>query len=633
MRKLITLSLLFAAGLIVSGALLSTPTSGHKEKFYASPERIPGKYIVVLNESYVGRGASAPEVEAEAQFLSSVYGGELKSVYSNALKGYSVTMSDAEARSLSKDDRVLFVEEDRPVYTAATQLNAPWNLDRVDQRNLPLNTSFDYSQAGAGAHIYILDTGIRITHQEFGGRASVALDVLNDGQNGIDCNGHGTHVAGTAAGATYGVAKNAFVHSVRVLPCGGGGQISDIITAVDWLTANRVNPAVANLSVTAPGISNSMETAITNSIASGITYTIASGNQALDACGYTPARTPNAITVGASSIEDIRPNYSNYGACVDLHAPGHDIVSAGIGSDSGLALKSGTSMAAPLVAGVAAVYRAANPSANPATVAQAIDSSATVGVLTNVDPTSPNKLVYSWLGSVPPPSPTPTATPTMTPTPTPSPTPSVSPTPLPSGRVNVRKRVVRSGGPASIAVFPYQAPSLSTPNFTLVNDQEFSDPNVPGGAQVVSVTEATVSGMRLISVECLETGGQINTTVDVTNRRANIVVEGGESVTCTFTSEEIAPTAGQATISGRVVDTSGRGVRGVELTLVNAMTGETKRALSNAFGLYSFEGIEVAVFYMLTAQQSKRHHIENSVRSFTLNDDMANVDFLVRPLE
>ena len=628
MRKLVTLSLLFAAAPLISAILLSTTTSGHKDKFYSLPEPIPGQYIVVLNDDYVGRAASAPEVEAEAQYLSSMYGGEVRNVYSNALKGYSVSMSSQEAESLSKDDRVLSVEEDAWIYPSTSQTNAPWNLDRVDQRNLPLNTTFDYEQDGTGAHIYILDTGIRITHEDFGGRASVAFDALGDGQNGLDCSGHGTHVAGLAAGATYGVAKNAFVHSVRVLPCSGGGQIAHLIMAVDWLTANRVNPAVANISITAAGISPAMETAISNSIASGITYTIAAGNSFGEACNFTPARTPNAITVGATSVDDIRPSYSNYGACLDLFAPGQSILSAGLASDSAVVSKSGTSMAAPHVAGVAAVYRAANPSANPAAVALAINNSVTSGVVTSLGAGSPNKLLYSWLGGGPPSTPTPTPTPTVTPTPTPTPTPSLN------GHVSVRKRVIRSGGTSSVVVFPYQAPALASPSFTLLDNQEFSDPTVPAGAQVIAVTEANVAGMRLTGVECVEAGGQTvpNTTVDVANRRANIVVESGESVTCTFTSEELAPTAGHALVSGRVVDASGRGVRAVELTLLNAITGETRRATTNAFGLYFFDDLEVATFYVLTAQQSKRFSLENNVRSFTLNDNLVDVDFLAEPV-
>jgi subtilisin family serine protease len=630
MRKLTILSLVFAVGLIAAGSLLSVKTSGQKFKFRRSNQPIAGKYIVVLNDETVGRTAEAPVVEAEAQFLSSVYGGVVTGVYANALKGYSAAMSAKEAELLSRDDRVLFVEEDSEISISATQTNAPWNLDRIDQRALPLNGNYDYSQTGSGANVYILDTGIRITHQEFGGRASVAFDALGDGQNGLDCNGHGTHVAGTVGGSTYGVAKNARLYSVRVLPCGGGGQISDLILGIDWVTANRVNPAVANISITAPAISPALESAVTNSISSGIVYTIAAGNSQWDACEFTPARTPNAITVGATAEADERALYSNYGSCLDLFAPGNAVTSAGISSDTSTRVLSGSSMSAPLVGGIAAIYRAANPSASPSTVAQAILNSTTNGVVTSIDGTSsPNKLLYSWLSGAPAPTPTPTPTPTVTP----SPTPTTSPTPSVSGRITVKKRVRNaSSGTSSTTTFPYQATNITTSNFSLVNNQEFTDPSVPATTQTVSVTEADVEGWRLVSVECVEVAGDtpnvINTTVDLANRRANIKVENSETVTCTFTSEELIPTAGDAMVSGRVVDASGRGVRGITLTLFNASNGQIVEAVTNNFGFYVFDAVEISTFYLLRANPTKRHQFSNGERTFVVNEDLANVDFL-----
>ena len=625
MRKLTILSLVFAASLFAAGSFLSIPTSGQKSKLNRSNQPIPNQYIVVLNDDFVGRSAEGAQVEAEAQFLSSVYGGAVRSVYSNALKGYSATMSPLEAEALSRNERVLFVEEDSVISVSATQVNAPWNLDRVDQRNLPFDTSYQYTQTGTGAHVYIVDTGIRISHQEFGGRANVVFDALSDGQNGLDCNGHGTHVAGTVGGATYGAAKNVFLHSVRVLPCGGSGQISDLIRGVDWITANRVNPAVANISITAPGTSPAMESAISSSISSGVVYTIAAGNNQWNACDYTPARTPNAITVAATAEADDRALYSNYGPCVDLFAPGNAVTSAGIASDSATRVLSGTSMSAPLVAAIAAIYRAANPSASPANVAAAINSATTTGVVTNIDGTSPNKLLYSWLSGGP--TPTPTPTPTVTPSPTPTPTPTES------GRITVRKRIRNSsGGTSSTTAFPYEATNIPTSNFSLISNQEFTDPSIPGGAPIVTVTEAEVAGWRLVAVECVEVAGSTpnipNTTVDLANHRANIAVESGESVTCTFTSEELIPTAGEATVSGRVVNSRGHGVRAITLSLFNAATGETQFAVTNNFGFYTFSELEVSSFYVVTALGSKRYTISDNQRSFMLNDDLANVDFL-----
>ncbi|HKX82987.1 MAG TPA: S8 family serine peptidase, partial [Pyrinomonadaceae bacterium] len=400
-------------------------------------------------------------------------------------------------------------------------------------------------------------------------------------------------------------------------------QISDIIAAVDWLTANRVNPAVANISITAPGTSPAMESAITNSISAGITYTIAAGNSGWLACDYTPARTVNAITVGATSDTDFRPNYSNYGACVDIFAPGHNVLSANHANDTATASKSGTSQAAPLVAGIAAVYRAANPSASPATVAQALLSTATTGTVTNLGDGSPNKLIYSWLSGGPSPTPSPTATPTPTPTPVPS-----------SGQLRIRKRTVRSGGgPASTASFPYAATNIPTTNFVLVDNQEFSDPNVQGSSQVIAVTEDSVQGWRLASIECVETAGSgpnvSNTTVDLTNRRANILVEPGEIVDCTFTSEELVPTAANITISGRVSDDRGRGIKGIRLSLQNAATGEVLYISTNSFGLYSFSEVPVGTFYIVTAFETKKWSIPNNTRTFIAEEDLVGIDFTV----
>lgn len=637
MKKLTVLFLAFAVTVLTAGMFLPVKTSGQKSKFYRSNQPIPNQYIVVLNEDFVGRFASDVEVGTEAQFLTSLYGGNVRRIYSNAVKGYSATMSALEAEDLSRNDRVLFVEEDSIISVSSTQPNAGWNLDRIDQRNLPLDSNYSYTQDGLGAHVYIIDTGIRITHQEFGGRASVAFDALNDGQNGLDCNGHGTHVAGIVGGATFGVAKNVAIHSVRVLPCSGNGTISDLMTGIDWVTANRVNPAVANISITAAGASSALETMLTNSIASGVVYTIAAGNSAFDACSFTPARTPNALTVGASAQADDRALFSNFGPCVDIFAPGYEIVSAGIASDTATRQLSGTSMAAPLVAGVVAIYRAANPSASSTTASQAVMNATTNGIMTNTGLGSPNKLLYTWLSGGPTPTPTPTPTPIPTPTATPTPTPTATPTPTPTpsnGRLRIRKQALTAtGGTSSTTVFPYAATNISTPNFALISNQEFADPNVPGTGQVVSVTEATVEGWQLTSVACVEVSVDgspniLNTTVDLANHRANIIVEGGESVTCTFTSEELAPTAGDANVGGRIVDRRGRGVRGVSLSLFDANTGETKYATTNSFGYYSFTELDVLDFYVLTAFDTRRYTILNNVRSFSLRDDLVNVDFL-----
>jgi subtilisin family serine protease len=633
MKKITILSLALAAGLMAVGTFLPVKTSGQQSKFRSSARPIANQYIVVLNEDIVGRAALGIEVETEAQRLSSDYGGEVRNIYSSALKGYSVTMSAYQAETLSRDERVAFVEEDSQVSIASTQTNAGWNLDRVDQRNLPMDTNYTYTGTGAGAHVYIVDTGVRVTHQDFGGRANVVFDAINDGQ--LDCNGHGTHVAGTVGGATYGVAKGVSIHSARVLRCDGSGQISDIVAAIDWITAHRINPAIVNISITAGGAIPSMETALSNSFASGVLYTVSAGNTADDACNYSPGRTPVAITVGATWQIDERAPYSTYGPCVDIFGPGYEIVSAGNASDTATRQLNGTSMAAPLVAGVAAIYRAANPSATAATTSQAVLNNATAGLVTSAGAGSANRLIFAWLnGAPPPPPPTPTPTPTATPTPAPTATPTPNPSPTPSnGRITIRKNVhTRNGGTSSTTTFPYAATNIPTSTFSLISNQEFTDPSVPASGQMVSVSEAPVAGYQLVSVECTEVAGGTpnipNTTVDIANRQANILVESGESVTCTFTSDELIPTAGQAEIGGRIVDARGRGVRGVNLSLFDAATGETVYATTNSFGYYAFTELEVMDFYVLTAFSTRRFTIRDNERTFTLHDSLTNVDFI-----
>ncbi|MFF9910288.1 S8 family peptidase [Streptomyces sp. NPDC013457] len=322
-----------------------------------------------------------------------------KHEYRSVLKGFSTTMSQARAAALASDPRVAYVEQNATVHMAETQPGATWGLDRIDQRDLPLSTTYTYGTQASNVTAYIIDTGIRTSHSEFGGRARVGTDTVGGGQNGQDCQGHGTHVAGTVGGAKYGVAKGAKLVAVRVLDCNGSGTTAGVIAGVDWVTANAVKPAVANMSL-GGGANTSLDDAVKRSIASGVTYAVAAGNGNLlglpaRACNYSPARVPEAITVGATDSADKRASFSNYGTCVDLFAPGVSITSAWKDSDTATNTISGTSMATPHTAGVAALYLAANPTASPAQVSTALVDNATSGKVQNPLSGSPNKLLHS----------------------------------------------------------------------------------------------------------------------------------------------------------------------------------------------------------------------------------------------
>lgn len=637
MKKYWILALVFALT-VASGTWAPKPAAAQKKNHInkaASP--IVNKYIVVLNEGDVGRDAVETQVEARGQYLANAFGGKLGRVYANAVKAMSMEMTEEQAGAMLSDPSVSSIEEDGMISISA-QNNAEWHLDRIDQRNLPLNSVYDTSGNGAGVHVYILDTGVRYTHSDFGGRANWVYDNINDGQNGNDCNGHGTHVAGIVGSATYGVAKNVSIHSVRVLPCNGLGQISDLLAGVDWVTAHKIAPAVANISITAPGTSPALELGITNSIASGVTYAIAAGNNTQDACNFTPARTPNALTVAASYINDTQTWYSNFGPCVDVFAPGTGITSLSSLNDVDINVLTGTSMSSPQVAGTAALYLGAHPTANPTAVANAIKGAATTGIITAISPNTANLLLYSWVNaSAPAPTPTPIPSPSPTPVPTPTPTPLPSPTPgQPTpARVKVRKNVTNSTGSSSTVSFPYAATNLASSSFVLVDNSLYDDPNVPvtSGSTNVVVTEQPVEGWQLISIGCIEvstgTPTMVNSTVDLLNHKANILAEPGEDVTCTFTSEPITPSAGGASISGRVTRADGMPARNVRLLLIDVTSGVRYGTLSNSFGYYTFADMPVSDLYTLTPMSNGRYRISSEPFTFRLLDDLAEMNFVV----
>jgi subtilisin family serine protease/subtilisin-like proprotein convertase family protein len=504
---------------------------------------VDGSYVVVLKNN-----VSGATVDSTTDNLNRRYGGRVGHRYSSALRGFEVdSLDEDKARELAADPSVSFVQRNTVLHAADTQDNPPsWGLDRIDQRDNRLDSEFNFPNAASTVHAYVIDSGVRITHQEFGGRAVSGIDTVDNDNDASDCNGHGTHVAGTLGGKTTGVAKAVQIVAVRVLDCSANGTTATVIAGVDWVTAHAIRPAVANLSISGDG-DNAVDNAVANSIASGITYGVAAGNDSgSDACTRSPARLPQAITVGSSNQYDRRSSFSNVGSCVDIFAPGTSITSAWSTSDTQYIAQNGTSMATPHVVGDAAMLLAADPAMTPAQVTDAILSAATANVLSSIPDGTANRLLYVDNTPPAPPSPTPTPSPSVTASPSPTPsdfsiaaTPGIAVVALGGTLTGSVDTTVVSGTPQSVSIKVSGLPSGATATV---------DPATitAGSSAKLTITTNALTPLGVYPVTVTGTSATTSHTATIT-----LTVAGVNTSGCAATNDKdvAIPDAGAAVFS------------------------------------------------------------------------------------
>ncbi|MEH1164817.1 S8 family serine peptidase [Micromonospora sp. CPCC 205539] len=508
---------------------------------------VADSYIVVFKDTAVSRGA----VGDNADRLVGRHGGTVARTYGAALRGFEIRVGAKAAARIAADPAVAYVEQNHTVSIAGTQTNPPsWGLDRIDQRNLPLNSSYTYPNTASNVHAYIIDTGVLFGHNDFGGRAVSGFDAV-DGGSADDCNGHGTHVAGTVGGSAYGVAKGAQIVGVRVLNCQGSGTNAQVVAGIDWVTANAIKPAVANMSL-GGGANSSIDTAVANSISSGVTYAVAAGNgNALgvrqNACNYSPARVASAITVGATQNTDAAASFSNFGTCVDILAPGVNITSAWYTSASATNTISGTSMASPHVAGASALVLSANPSWSPQQVRDYLVTNSTPNVVTNVGTGTPNQLLYVVNG-------TPPANDFSV---------SVSPTSgstAPGGSVTATVGTATTAGSA-------QSVSLSASGLPAGATASFSPSTVTSGGSstlTIATSASTPAGTYPVTVTGTGTAGTRTATYTLT-----VTGSGGGGCSGSNGTDVAIPDAGAAVSSSITIAGCGRNASSASTVAVN----------------------------------------------------------------